>query len=543
MINQELEENKIKKFLDIKLNELKLDLKTNIQQFTNVFKNSLELLDSNNQSQIGTLAKKELFDISYDEIKKENFYKLQNLNEHFLNIYTILESNQIINLENTDISTQKSLSDTFALPTVTEMFGILPLFAGNSNKISQTVVKILKKNKEDRNNDESDELEKYISSILEEKSQVSYAEGKEDITKTGMILVCDNPAVKADANITEEQFKNKEGFITFIKNTYGVEGLRHFLALLIGMEEAGRTGSCKISVNEHLERLGYKIGQNGSYKYELKELAIQIIYILCSLQVTIIKKKDKRRAVIENLKLFNLEGYKNEFEHSILINRQFIVSTTDWYKKAFISTKEVSPKYTKLLKSLVHESHKDHAITIYLTTLLGVFWRMKPIAEFKVSTLMEWCDINPLDDNRYRILRNMQSELNYMKEKNYIGEWQTKSEIINLTDSDNPFEEILILTPPNWLIKSLEKVNSNSIEKKQINEKVQIKIPDLIDDKDSLSMNDFNSIYEKSGLTIKDFCELIDISPRMFHLVRKGERNISTKVYSRLIEKFPQNHL
>jgi hypothetical protein len=520
-MNIVLDDNKLNKFLELKLESLNNGIKIDIEQFKKVFKNSLELLDLNTQSQTATLAKEELTGISYENLNKENISSLKHLNEHFQNIYTIIAVKYTEEVQKPFVS-----SLTFAIPTIPEMFGILPMFAGKPQKLSQAITKILTKNKEERTTDEQDQIDQYLSSIFDIETEISYSEGRENIRKKGFILLCDNPIVTANAQLPENHIDNQEGLISYIKRTYGSEGLRHLLAILVGMEENGRKGICKISINEHLNRLGYKKGDNRTYKYELKKTAAEIIYILSSLYITIIKKKGKNKGSIEALKLFNLEGVKVDFDTDELINSDFYISTTEWYKQAFLSQEDESPKYTKLLKTLIHENHLHHSLTIYLTTLFGVFWRMQSFIELKVQTLIEWCDLNSSESNKHRDYKTIESELNYMKEKNYLGNWEIKSGLLSISESKTPLEENIIIYPPIWLNESI----------KQIEEKKEIF---MIENKNQIiNLDQFEEIYLKSNLTIKEFCEKIDISPRMFHLIKKGERNISNKISSKLIYHF-----
>lgn len=416
--------------------------------------------------------------------------------------------------------------ETFAIPTVSEMFSILPMFSGSPYKIAEIISNSLKKSKDDRTDEEDEEVNNLISSVFKTEENIEYFEGKETKKEFGYILLCDNSMVSASAEAPQKFIKNKEGLITYIKKTYGPEGLKHFLGILIALEEMGRKGICKISINEHLHRLGYKKKSSGTYDIELKKIATQIIWILSSLYVTIINKKSPERANIKSMKLFNLEKIDLDIDGRELTNNSFYITTTGWYNEAFLSNNKQSPKYNRLLKNITHENHLNHSITIYLSTILTVFWRMNPNFEIKVSNLMDWCDLDTVSRNRTYYLKKLEKELDYMKEKEYIGNWRNKYSELLPSDSENSFNCVLIIEPPVWLNVSLKEIDEKN--KKYV----------FIEDCKGMSLEDFNKYYESSNLTIKGFCEKADITPRMFHLIRTGERSVSENLGKKVLIAF-----
>src|SRR5690606_4338385 len=95
-----------------------------------------------------------------------------------------------------------------------------------------------------------------------------------------------------------------------------------------------------------------------------------------------------------------------------------------------------------------------------------------------------------------------------------------------LSKRTNPFESVLLIYPPGWLNDTLLKIE----EKKDIPE---IQISNI-----NITTELFLEIFEKSRLNIKELREKIEISARLFHLIKKGERNISNKIANRILRTF-----
>lgn len=476
-------------------------------------------------------VKQELMEfLNNDQKDTESVKDYVNLNKHLHEIY------KDINVVKGTKEVKAAHSSTFALPTITQMFGILPMFSGKPERLPQEIKKLMEKDQSERKSEEQNKIDKLLESMFTIQEQKDYTGGISNVKKTGIALICDNKIVKAEAELSEKQIENREGLLSYIKKTYGAEGLRHLLAILIGMEEHGRTGTFKFSLNDHLERLGYTKGQSGSYKYEVKQAASEIVYILCNLHISIIKKKGNQKYNIKALRFFNLEGTGTDLEKGQIIDKEFYITATEWYKQAFTSNSNESPKYTKLLKEMVHENHFKHPITIYLTTLLSIFWRMNHELEMGVKNLMEWCDLDTKSNHRVYHLRDLENELDYMKERGYIGDWKNKYSEQKPSECESPFECVLILYPPKWLKKFL-------LEAEVKNEKLlPLNLPfNQEEDKNLLMSKEmFKGIQEKSGLTIKEFSEKLEISSRMFHHIRNGDKKVSQKVFNKLQEQFSE---
>lgn len=521
-------EIKLKKFLEITFSKLK-DENISIIEIENVIKSTFKNIDESTDNLIKE-AKKELENTDLTEfIDLESIKKLENLNSYFNSIYSVIKAiapkNNLTRGRNKEIN----VFDTFALPTTGMMFAILPMFAGKPHYLLEPIKKILAKEKGERTEEEQNEADKFVESVFKIQKNISYFDGIEEVVEKGFILICDNPKVQAKAEASEVQIKTREGLIPYIKSAYGAEGLRHFLAILVGLEENGRTGSFRMSINDHLDRLGYKRTNDNAHKTEYKKLAVEIIHILSNLFISIISKKNKTKASIKGIKLFELKEFQFDIEKEEMMNGKFLISTTDWYNEAFKKENEQTPQYTKMLKSITYENHREHPIAIYFTTLLSIFFRINKDVFFEISVkkLFEWCDINIENNkNKSREINNLEEELNYMEEKEYIGSWSIKNQEKTLSECKNPLDAVLVFYPPNWLM-------ATTLKLKDTKEKIK-----EIETKEIISLEKFLDIFEKSDLSIKDFSEKLDITPRMFHLIKNQERKISEKVSQNLLKNF-----
>lgn len=292
---------------------------------------------------------------------------------------------------------QSSNKDTFALPSHALMFTLLAMFAGKPDMIPR---RLLSKPHSEWTAIEQKEAEEFLSTILKVEKNTSYLNGRESVEEKYIAVVSDNPKVEAEAEIDISLFNADIRFreislALYIKRTFGAEGLRHLLGLLIGLEENFRKGHFIWSVNEHLERLGHRRKSNGTFDYDLKKTASEIIRVFQSLFITA-RKKEGKKEVIQGERLFSIDGFRQEIFDKVVIDEKIKLRATDfWYKNAFEPKDGHTAKYTKLLKKIAQENHRQHPLTIYLTPLLAIFWRMNPQQKISIQSLMDWCDLDP----------------------------------------------------------------------------------------------------------------------------------------------------
>ncbi len=416
---------------------------------------------------------------------------------------------------------QSSNKETFALPSHPLMFTLLAMFAGKPDMIPR---RLLTKPHSEWTQKEHQEAEEFLSSIIKTEKTTSYASGQEEVQSKHIAVISDNPKVEASAQIDISLFKSDLHFrevslALYIKRTFGAEGLRHLLGLLIGLEENFRKGHFIWSVNDHLARLGHKKKANGSYDHELKKTSSEIIRIFQSLFITA-RRKDGKSEVIRGERLFSIDGFQQELFDKVIIDEKIKLRATDfWYKNAFDPKDGQSAKYTKLLKKIAQENHREHPLTIYLTPLLAIFWRMSPQQKISVNNLMDWCHLG--NDGRYKLrdLRSLESELNYMKEHGYLGEWSHTGEKALPSECDNPFNCSLTLTPPEWFGQEVKLIQSNK------------EIPALEKKEDKMvDFQEFKEIYKKSSLNVRQFGNHLGITGQMVSYLLNEKRQITKEV-------------
>ncbi len=421
---------------------------------------------------------------------------------------------------------------TFAIPSHSLMFSLLALFAGKPEQIPR---KLLEKPYNERTPQEQEEAENYLKNLFEAKKDVDYSEGIEKITEKKIALICNNQRVEGKAEISWSLFRHdihfrEERLAMYIKRTFGPEGIRHLLALIIGLEENFRKGHFTWSVNEHLERLGYRKKSNGSFDMDLKRTASEIIKIFTGLCITSIKKdgKDGKNGSITGKFLFMVEGFELEtFEKEIIDEKITLVATDFWYRNAFSMPDQQTPQYTKLLKEIVRENHREHPLTLYLTPLLAIFWRISPERKMKVRNLMEWCDLSTTDKYRSDHLKDLESTLEYMKQKGYLGGWLNNGEYRLPSRCKDPYDCTLTLLPPEWLKQEFQK-----IEHKR-------EAPALLEKQKPVSKEELIAILDRTGLTNKQFANCIGVTPQLISAILNDRRPITSET-SEKIRQFIQ---
>jgi hypothetical protein len=421
------------------------------------------------------------------------------------------------------IVAQSSNKDTFALPSHPLMFTLLAMFAGKPDMIPRG---LLTKPHSEWTEKEHKEAEEFFSSIIKVEKTTTYESGKEETHSKHIAVISDNPKVEASAQIDIHLFKSDIHFremslALYIKRTFGAEGLRHLLGLLIGLEENFRKGHFIWSVNDHLARLGHKKKANGSYDHELKKTASEIIRIFQSLFITA-RRKDGKSETLRGERLFSIDGFQQEIFDKVIIDEKIKLRATDfWYKNAFEPKDGQSAKYTKLLKKIAQENHRVHPLTIYLTPLLAIFWRMSPQQKISVTNLMDWCHLGAEKRYKMRDLRSLESELNYMKQNGYLGEWSHTGEKELPSECENPFTCSLTLTPPDWFGQEIGLIQSNkeipALEGKNEEDKL-------------VNFEEFREIYKKSNLNVRQFGNSVGITGQMVSYLLNEKRQISKEV-------------
>lgn len=230
---------------------------------------------------------------------------------------------------------------------------------------------------------------------------------------------------------------------------------------------------------------------------------------------------------------FSIDGIDIEMYSKKIINEKIDVRATEfWYNKAFESSDKQTPQYTKLLRKIARESHRDHPLTIYLAPLFAIMWRMNPEKSFKIKNLMDWCSLDHHGRKRTENLKNLESELNYMKSAGYVGDWKNNGGKILPSQCQNPFDCVIQVTPPEWLKSQIKEIESRR-------EQHLLNITEAFQSQQKVLTHDqFTNIFNKSGLSIRQFANHLGLSATMISQIMKGNRNITPKTSRKIKEVF-----
>jgi DNA-binding XRE family transcriptional regulator len=416
--------------------------------------------------------------------------------------------------------------NTFAFPSHQIMLRLLAVFSGKTKHLPE---KYLSADTKQINKSESQRIKNYVNAVLQQTVvKETYNELNELIQKSEHVaIISNNPLVEGWAKIPEDLFadnleKREEELAIYINKTFGAEGLRHLLGLVIGLEENGRKGDYHFTINEHLDRLGYKRSKKGAHDPSIKWKSFRIIQVLSSLHLILSSSRESKQKVT-CIKLFSLDRYdiEQETDAADLIHMSFVIrANKDWYGTAFEKTDDRSQQYTQLLKKVATESHQDHSLAIYLAIQFAIRWRINKFRPFslKVQTIMDLCclDHTPANRTRRRDLRNMEAELNYMTEANYLGGWHYAKGREGL----DSFALGIQFDPPSWLGKYLH-------------DKVRMKIATPIVTADGLKW-----IQRQASLNQNNLAETLGVSRQHISNIYRGRTRISAALSRKINDIF-----
>lgn len=381
-------------------------------------------------------------------------------------------------------------NNKFAFPCISIFLNFLPLFSGKINKKSPNIKKLFEKDQNDLTLDENLEIENYFNDLF----VVEKKNNKDFIYRFF--------SSNMDISTTLESNIDKFTLSKYITKVFGSEGMRHFLAIIQCLDQSGRQKEFETSINEHLEKLGYKREKTGSFNSRTKLIASNILRVLGSLQIEEIEYKNGK--YIYNLKkLFSISGKDIDLtSNKIIIDGKFKIIVEDWwFEKSF--NKE-DPKYSKILKEIIFEDHKTHPITISLVPILSIMWAEKKVFKIKYIDLMKLCNLENTNQN----IKFLKIELDYMKYRGYIKDFKIEEDNIDILS-------------PNWFNNSIQNIkdNQDNITSQKKNYSKWDQIEDNI---------------MKLGLSIDDLAKLLNVSSRTVYYIKSGKKTISKKMSDNL---------
>lgn len=419
---------------------------------------------------------------------------------------------------------------TFAMPSHDIMLSLICIFSGKPTRLPKW---LLDKPAELRTPEEKQQAKEFVNSIIQQDTHIDYGLDGKAIEETSYYsIIADNPKVKAWTGIEGTLFENDlitkgEALAAAIKRTYGPEGLKHLLAFIIALDEAGRSGTIFWKVNEHLDRLGKRQNkQKRAYKTEDRQRALEILKILISLVLNLENKTGKRER-IQAMRLFSIDGFEVEKLDQQVINETIVLRATDiWYRNAITPPNGRAPMFTQLLKKIAQEYHKNHPLTIFMAPLFAIMWRInvdKDGWKLSVENLMKWCNLETKGPNVSHNYKDMLTELDYMKEAGYLGAWDLEPR------EGGKYQAMLTLTPPDWL-----KETNKAIANKRV-----LSLPEGQQQK-PLTQEEFTKIFKASELNQKQFANTLGVSQQTVGFILTGARKPSRKLSDKVREVYPQ---
>lgn len=422
--------------------------------------------------------------------------------------------------------------DSFLLPSNKNIFSIIDLFAGKTNKIPRT---ILIKPKAERTQEEEEIVQSFIQSIIKEEIVGFNEDGSQ--RSTHVAIISDTPkttihtAPTLVSNLDDYDNTNYENIATYITQTFGAEGFRHFLAIVAKCSENIHSGTTRWNINEHLQLLGIAKKKNGSYKIEAKEKAIEMLRMFISLHICFLNK-DNNTEVLNVRQLFTIVGFDITTDLKSHLSKEDIVIRADesWF---FFNKSQKSSKayYTHVLKNLLKENSQLYPHIFTLSTLLAIFWRIEMDKKvISVRKLLQWCKIDLSDRTAKQAVMQLEKHLEQMVIQGYLGKWiNTTSPNIHPSETTAPLDQIIEFHPPLWLqeeFSNLKRKNDTSVA-----------LPKVFR---ALTNEEFNEVIRKSGLTIREFAEKLGVSRQTVSYLRSGKKKVSNELTAKIWLTFPE---
>ena len=352
---------------------------------------------------------------------------------------------------------------TFAIPSDHKHWDpILLLFAGDPGIVRK---KAFRKSPEDRTPEEQTEVDAYTENLFNTDAvgRIASVNILNAGTGNGNLDVFLKPHDQTELFNRDLSYQKGKAITEFYKTIGSPEGLRHYLAIFQGLDRAGRTGRFTFDMNKHLDRLGYKKQNGEKHRTRNKETALKIIQFLDNAVMDIQDPKDPTKNNRFRLLSSNIR-YDNRKGISPLDRVETIkITMDDWYLDSFKDIPGKGPRYTKLLDQLLTEDHQRHGITLLVVPRLAILWRINgpegPPNGLTVSWLL---NVTAQGNHRKKeSIKRLEGELEYMKQKNYIGEWTHDGNGKTIHESNNPESVHIFITGPDWSRKEMEIIKEN----------------------------------------------------------------------------------
>ena len=414
---------------------------------------------------------------------------------------------------------------TFPIPSNYDIWNPL-LFLFTAGK-SPLYFRAFQKEPADRSVEEQAEIDALIDSVFaidtdyggnQAVSQISFDDPR------GLCELLAVPQKGATLFLNDERFTRETLYIQVQKELMSESGLRHFLALLLSFYR--NQGRFTWRVNDHLKMLGCQKKNNGDYSPRDVESAKNTINMFTKILFTV-----PDRLHPEKSKTFPLAVIE-EIDHATDWSQIDGVSliAPKWYQEAMNGSGPKGAQYTLLLEKLLREKNTTNRpnAAVVLSVRFSLLWRIHgKELRMKLSTLLNFFEPASKRTRPKKQLLNLQTTLNYLVERAYMGSWVLDSGL-SLEDVTDPDKEYVTLYPPEWLNKNISTLQASREAVKAVKKPIPPASKDRV-------KNIIDQLLQK-GYTQHNIAQSIGVSQTSINLWKKGARKISPENYIKLLD-------
>jgi len=424
-----------------------------------------------------------------------------------------------------EIEAEESGIETFPIPSNYDIWNPL-LFLFTAGK-SPLYFRAFQKEPADRSVEEQAEIDALIDSVFaidtdyggnQAVSQISFDDPR------GLCELLAVPQKGATLFLNDKRFTRETLYIQVQKELMSESGLRHFLALLLSFYR--NQGRFTWRVNDHLKMLGCQKKNNGDYSPRDVESAKNTINMFTKILFTV-----PDRLHPEKSKTFPLAVIE-EIDHATDWSQIDGVSliAPKWYQEAMNGSGSKGAQYTLLLEKLLREKNTTNRpnAAVVLSVRFSLLWRIHgKELRMKLSTLLNFFEPASKRTRPKKQLLNLQTTLNYLVERAYMGSWVLDSGL-SLEDVTDPDKEYVTLYPPEWLNKNISTLQASREAVKAVKKPIPPASKDRV-------KNIIDQLLQK-GYTQHNIAQSIGVSQTSINLWKKGARKISPENYIKLLD-------
>ncbi len=414
---------------------------------------------------------------------------------------------------------------TFPIPSNYDIWNPL-LFLFTAGK-SPLYFRAFQKEPADRSVEEQAEIDALIDSVFaidtdyggnQAVSQISFDDPR------GLCELLAVPQKGATLFLNDERFTRETLYIQVQKELMSESGLRHFLALLLSFYR--NQGRFTWRVNDHLKMLGCQKKNNGDYSPRDVESAKNTINMFTKILFTVPDRLHPEKS--RTFPLAVIEEIDHATDWSQIDGVSLIAPK--WYQEAMNGSGSKGAQYTLLLEKLLREKNTTNRpnAAVVLSVRFSLLWRIHgKELRMKLSTLLNFFEPASKRTRPKKQLLNLQTTLNYLVERAYMGSWVLDSGL-SLEDVTDPDKEYVTLYPPEWLNKNISTLQASREAVKAVKKPIPPASKDRV-------KNIIDQLLQK-GYTQHNIAQSIGVSQTSINLWKKGARKISPENYIKLLD-------